>query len=120
MIRNLRRTIKFLHKKVSLLSIPPARQYLTISKPITVDVLPCPNTKPMVVTKLDAIYVPPEEHYDCLGPEQAALARHSALDAWDYPQHVLDDLDPDIRERKRQENVATTLRMIDNALRYSN
>ena len=120
MIRNLRRTNKFLHKKVSSLSTPPAKQCLTISKPITVDVLPCPTTKQMVFTKLYAIDVPPVEHYDRLGPEQAARARHPALDARDYPQHVLDDLDPDIRERKRKEHVATTLRMIDDALRYSN
>ena len=41
------------------------------------------------------------------------------LDVRDYTQHDLNDEDPDIREKKRQENVKTTLRMIDDALQYS-
>ena len=119
MIQNLKRTNIFIYKKVSSLRIPPAKQCLTLSKPITIDVLPRPTTKQMVFTKQDSIDVPPVEQYNRLGPEQAAYAHHPALDARGYPQHVLDDLDPDIRERKRQENFATTLRMIDDALRYS-
>ena len=42
------------------------------------------------------------------------------LDIRNYPQHKLDDEDPEIREIKRQENVRTTLRMIDDALKFSN
>ena len=53
-------------------------------------------------------------------PEQAAHAHHPALDVRDYLQHDLDDEpDPEVREMKRQENVRTTLRMIDDALKYS-
>ena len=89
-------------------------------KQTTVDFLPCPITKQLMFTKLADIDVPPVEQYTRLGPEQAAHARRPALDVRDYPQHDLDDVqDPDIRERKRQENVATTLRMIDDALKYS-
>ena len=51
-------------------------------------------------------------------PNQPLSVSQPALDIKDYPQHELDDLDPD-RERKRQENVKTTLRMIDDALSYS-
>ena len=39
-------------------------------------------------------------------------------DIRNYPQHELIDDDPE-RESKRQENVQTTLRMIDDALGFS-
>ena len=58
---------------------------------------------------------PPSPEEPCR-PNHALHALQPVLE--DYPQHELDDQDPD-RERKRQENVQTTLRMIDDALRYS-
>ena len=45
-------------------------------------------------------------------------ARPPIPDIRNYPQHELHDDDPE-RETKRQENVNTTLRMIDDALRLS-
>ena len=45
-------------------------------------------------------------------------ARQPTPDIRNYPQHELFDDDPE-RETKRQENVQTTLRMIDDALNFS-
>ena len=67
---------------------------------VSTDILPIPQPSPEGPHKLD----------------QAYPVRQPAPDIQDFPQHELDDLDPD-RERKRQENVATTLRMINDALR---
>ena len=64
------------------------------------------------------IDIPPVEECIPRRPEQAVPVQQYVPDARDYPQHVLDDLDPQ-RELKRQENVKTTLRMIDDALRFS-
>ena len=120
LIRSLRRTIKFLHKKVSTISIPPLKPCLAISKPILLNIPPCPTSKQLAFTKLVPIDIPPVDEITLLQPEQAAHAHHPALDVRDYLQHDLDDEpDPELREIKRQENVRTTLRMIDDALKYS-
>ena len=83
------------------MSIPPASRNLSISKMVSISILP-----------------PPEPYSNSHLPVLQNQHRQPALDIKDYPQHELDDLDPD-RERKRQENVKTTLRMIDDALSYS-
>ena len=67
-----------------------------------------------------AIYVPTMQPCGPLrpAPSQPDIVRQPVPDIRNYPQHQLTDGDPE-RERKRQENVQTTLRMIDNALAYS-
>ena len=116
--RNLKRTIKFLHKKVKTLTIPPAKRCLAISQPIVVDIPPSAIPKQLSFAKLVMIDIPPVEECIPRRPEQAVPVQEYVPDVRDYPQHVLDDLDPQ-RELKRQENVKTTLRMIDDALRFS-
>ena len=88
--------------------------------PILLNIPPCSTSKQLAFTKLVPIDIPPVEDRTLLQPEQAAHAHHPALDVRDYLQHDLDDEpDPEVREIKRQENVRTTLRMIDDALKYS-
>ena len=117
LIRSLKRTIQFLHTNVSSISNPPLKPCLTTSKQNTLNILPCPTTKQLAFTKLAPINIPPVEDRTHLHPKQAAYAQ--ALDVRDYPQHDLEDeTDPDVRELRRQENVRTTLRMIEDALRY--
>ena len=98
---------------LTTMSLPPAQHCLTLSNPITVDIPASPVTKQLSFIKLAHIDVPPNVKQE----EAASLPKH-VPDIRDYPQHELDDLDPE-RERKRQENVETTLRMIDDALKYS-
>ena len=50
-------------------------------------------------------------------PDEPCRAQQQEIDARNYPQHRLTDYeDPEVREIKRQENVETTLWMIDVAL----
>ena len=68
----------------------------------------------------ESINIPPLQTCGPLrvAPNQPYPVRQPVPDIWNYPEHQLTDEDPE-RERKRQENVETTLRMIDDALAYS-
>ena len=102
------------------MSIPPAGRNVSISDIVTTNILPYltppePSTNHFLpgLHNQQPWLPSPQPSQDLCRP-----VRQPKLDVKDYPQHKLDDLDPD-RERKRQENVATTLRMIDDALRYT-
>ena len=83
------------------------------------EILPWTISEQLAFTRLKTIDIPPVENCTQLRTEQEVPVRHHVPDVQDYPQLALDDQDPKIRETKRQENVEITLRMIDDALRYS-
>ena len=100
---------------------------LSISPAVTTDILP---TVPVLSKKKQSsIDIPaytdinaPHNSTQVRGmlqpaPDEPCHAQQPELDVRSYPQHTLTDYeDPEVREIKRQENVKTTLRMIDVAL----
>ena len=99
-------------------SIPPASRNLSISKIVSTNILPESFTTPFLPGLQNQQHQQPWLPSHQPSQDLCRPVRQPRLDVKDYPQHKLDDLDPD-RERKRKENVETTLRMIDDALRHS-
>ena len=147
-LRDLKRSISFIRRKninskplmticpQQSFSIPPANgPKLSVVNLSSVSVSPIVLRKPKLeLSRISYVEISPNPNLPNSVPAEQVYAQpihtheHNRtrnclpkfpLDVRDYTQHDLNDEDPDIREKKRQENVKTTLWMIDEALQYS-